>query len=322
MGERITFRGRVRGGIIGSGVAVSATDTLVLYRKGWLTGGTDPADGSVEVGDGTDYPLEVSIEQMEAINYRIKQVGCASCFAVTLGGGSFTREWYFNPPTLPRDPVDQWDDLSKHEVFFSDGRSVNATTEAGVQALLDSFRSDSYFGSIYEVGAASIFLSPAWSSDPTSEFSLFASSMDVKGPVNGKGVGFSTRTFRKGFPSPWPAPSFGAYRTGNNDTTVANGDSQLWMSATIGNAFTESGYPIFTSGSSAFATIGTFNLDLTGIGLSTISCNLRLTDSGFTSPSTLTMNVTPTAWWPYKNQAGQPLWNEDTGASINGSFTD
>ena len=49
------------------------------FVKGWLTGGTDPADGSVECGDYTDFPVEVTgatnadkLDKIAEIYYRAK----------------------------------------------------------------------------------------------------------------------------------------------------------------------------------------------------------------------------------------------------------
>lgn len=51
----------------------------VQFVKGWLTGGTNPADGSVECGDYTDYPIEVTgadvrsrFDKIAEIYYRVK----------------------------------------------------------------------------------------------------------------------------------------------------------------------------------------------------------------------------------------------------------
>lgn len=52
--------------------AVSITEPRVKFIKGWLTGGGDPGDGSVECGNGTEYPLEVTREQLEEIMYRVR----------------------------------------------------------------------------------------------------------------------------------------------------------------------------------------------------------------------------------------------------------
>jgi hypothetical protein len=51
---------------------VYTRENRVQFVKGWLTGGTDPADGSVECGDGTAFPMEVTLDQVAEIFYRVK----------------------------------------------------------------------------------------------------------------------------------------------------------------------------------------------------------------------------------------------------------
>jgi len=57
------------------------------WVKGWLTGGTDPADGSVECGDGTAYPMEVTLDQLAEIFFRVKDAKfTAGEISITAGG--------------------------------------------------------------------------------------------------------------------------------------------------------------------------------------------------------------------------------------------
>lgn len=71
--------------------AVFTAEKRVTFVKGWLTGGTDPADGSVECGDGTIYPMEVTLDQAAEIFYRVKKA------RITSGGfsASGTFEYYY-----------------------------------------------------------------------------------------------------------------------------------------------------------------------------------------------------------------------------------
>jgi hypothetical protein len=55
-----------------AGQGVFTPELRFKFVKGWLTGGSDPEDGSVECGHGTAYPLEVTREQLEEIAYRVK----------------------------------------------------------------------------------------------------------------------------------------------------------------------------------------------------------------------------------------------------------
>ena len=345
MGERITFRGRGRGCIVADGAAVSMTDPHVKYRRGWLTGGTDPADGSVEVGDRTAYPLEVTVAQMEAINYRVKQVEVDSASLETESGGT-TYEYYFNPPSLPQDPISQYYASGDFEVYYHDGRVVIATTEALTNSAIDIYSADSYHGAPYEVGAAATIASSFWAADPTSEFGIFASVAGIGG-FFGKGVGMFVKSNRNSIGgSPYTAPTVGAYYTVDGDTdfpgedwltvslgpevafidTTGSGDpldpgNQLWLYAAIDN-YSSSANGLQFSNSGAYADCGTFSLDLTGISLGTISCPLYLRRSGYTVTTDIDIVATPSSFWPYADKAGNPAWNATTGASINNGPVD
>ena len=340
MGERITFRGRGRGCIRGGSSSASMTDRHVVYRRGWLTGGTDPADGSVEVGDRTDYPLEVTVQQMEAINYRIRQVEVDSCSLETSYSGT-TYEYYFNPPTLPQSPNSQYYSSGDFEVYYHDGRVVIATTEALTNSAIDIYSADSYHGAPYEVGAAATIASSFWAADPTSEFSIFASVAGVGG-FYGDGIGMFTNSNRNSIGgSPYTAPTVGAYYTGNGNTnfpgadwltvslgpevafidTTGSGDpldpgNQLWLAAAIGNSSRGANGIQFGS-DKTYNNCGTFTLDLSGVSLGEVSCSLYLRRYGYAVTTALDIVATPSSWWPYADKAGNPAWNATTGASIN-----
>lgn len=58
---------------------VSTRNKRFEFVNGWMTGGTDPADGSVECGEFTEYPLEITgasisdkIDKLAEIHYRVK----------------------------------------------------------------------------------------------------------------------------------------------------------------------------------------------------------------------------------------------------------
>jgi len=340
MGERVTFRGRGRGIVTWAGSpAAPLTDPHVQFRQGWLTGGTDPADGSVEVGDGTDYPLEVTVAQMEAINYRVKQVEVDSASLETESGGT-TYEYYFNPPSLPQDPISQYYASGDFEVYYHDGRVVIATTEALTNSAIDIYSADSYHGAPYEVGAAATIASSFWAADPTSEFSLFASTAAIGG-FFGKGVGMRTTCNRDiSGGSPYTAPTVGAYDTVDGSSpgvnwltvslgpevafidTTGSGDpldpgNQLWLAAAIGN-YSGGVNGIQFGNNEAYADCGTFTLDLSGVSLGEVSCSLYLRRTGYTVNTDIDIVATPTTWWPYADKAGLAAWSATTGAPANG----
>jgi hypothetical protein len=66
----------------------------VQFVKGWLTGGTDPADGSVECGDYTDFPIEVTgatvqdrFDKIAEVYYRVKYAQFTSNELMSIGSG-------------------------------------------------------------------------------------------------------------------------------------------------------------------------------------------------------------------------------------------
>lgn len=84
MADRVTFRERTAGVCVAKTfmdwvatppvdkTGVSITDPRVKFVKGWETGGTDPVDGSVECGDGTAYPMRVTIAQLAELMSRVR----------------------------------------------------------------------------------------------------------------------------------------------------------------------------------------------------------------------------------------------------------
>tara|TARA_B110000495_G_scaffold203492_1_gene227480 strand:- start:16541 stop:17575 length:1035 start_codon:yes stop_codon:yes gene_type:complete len=339
MGERITFRGRGRGCIVaGDLYGASITDPHVKYLRGWLTGGTDPADGSVEVGDRTAYPLEVSVQQMEAINYRIRQVEVDSCSLETSYSGT-TYEYYFNPPTLPQSPNSQYYSSGDFEVHYHDGRVIIANTEALANSSIDIYSAASYHSAPYEVGAAATLTSSYWVADPTSEFGIFASTAAIGGGF-GDGIGMFVNSNRNGIGgAPYTAPTVGAYYTvdgsgpGEDRLTVSlgpevafidttgSGDpldpgNQLWLAAAIGDS-SRGAYGIQFGSNRTYNNCGTFTLDLSGVSLGDVSCSLYLRRSGYTVTTSLDIVATPSSWWPYADKAGLDAWSATTGAPAN-----
>jgi hypothetical protein len=71
---------------------VSTRNKRFEFVNGWLTGGTDPADGSVECGDGTAFPMQVTLDQVAEIFYRVKDAWFT--------GGSASWEISGSPQTI------------------------------------------------------------------------------------------------------------------------------------------------------------------------------------------------------------------------------
>lgn len=74
------------------GNRVTTPNLRFEFVNGWMTGGTDPADGSVECGDGTAFPMEVTLDQVAEIFYRVKDAWFT--------GGSASWDVFGSPQTL------------------------------------------------------------------------------------------------------------------------------------------------------------------------------------------------------------------------------
>lgn len=72
------------------GVGVFTKRTRVHLVRGWLTGGVDPADGSVECGDGTLYPIELAnLDQAAKVWLRAKDAHLLSGDYLLVDTGTF-----------------------------------------------------------------------------------------------------------------------------------------------------------------------------------------------------------------------------------------
>lgn len=56
------------------GEGVFTSETRIRFVKGWLTGGVDPADGSVECGNFTNFPLEITGATIQAKFDKIAEI--------------------------------------------------------------------------------------------------------------------------------------------------------------------------------------------------------------------------------------------------------
>jgi len=87
----------------------SAFEPRLRFVKGWVTGGTDPEDGSVECGDGTRFPLEVTVEQMMEIHFRVKDAKFTAG-AMSVTRGSFEEPAFFElTDVAPTERLIDWD---------------------------------------------------------------------------------------------------------------------------------------------------------------------------------------------------------------------
>lgn len=103
------------------------------FVNGWMTGGTDPADGSVECGDGTAFPMEVTIDQVAEIFYRVKDAwftGGSAAWEVT--GSPFS---IYAPTSAPANRTLEIDGVTNQSRGYTilDAYPYNgATYDAGI----------------------------------------------------------------------------------------------------------------------------------------------------------------------------------------------
>jgi hypothetical protein len=325
MPERITFRGRGRGCIVEDSDAVSLVEPRVKFVKGWLTGGTDPEDGSVECGDGTNFCLEVTLDQLAEIAYRVRDgwftAGSATFGGITVAiGGSapmsrfassedpatiFGRGYTFIPNELgvvsyhPNDnhlttaynPFDGTPDPDGH-------RDLKDTSEA---ALWMSYDAGTGFQLLWaNTTALNISMDcGSFNGDPaTAPHGCFPLSPDPDDGSCSLGFAVSPRCAYVGADDPHDP------------------DVRLFLFCVFGF------YAISEEGSIDVAHFPQNEFDV----LLDFDLVIELADSTLHVPlygeadtgTNADFVWTATKWWPYKTKAGDPAWDEDTGQVING----
>lgn len=70
------------------GKGVFTLDERVTFVNGWMTGGTDPADGSVECGDGAPFPMELTLSQLAELLFRVKDAWITEGYVTITVSGS------------------------------------------------------------------------------------------------------------------------------------------------------------------------------------------------------------------------------------------
>ena len=307
MGDRITFRGRGRGCIVAAGDAVSPVEPRLKLIKGWLTGGTDPADGSVECGEGTSYPLLVTVDQLEEIFYRAKDA---------VFSGSVTAEYAFTTLSMLVDgaaPASDFHsgtdaDVIVHRSFVTGSPAVNISAEKDI-----------------------------WSEDlvaPSLPISTIATSPQVHGLITGlthyiesfdlpssdyhvrgdDGTGEYTAVLELAFSGHVAWVDLAA---SNNPFDPAN---ELWVgigfhcytadpTAAIVDAYT------LATGDSNEGESGDLTIVLSS---GPLTCRLYASQFAFLTSAYSDLTLTVTEWWPYLTIANLPAWDSATGLPVNG----
>lgn len=131
-------------------IGVSIAEPRVKFVKGWLTGGSDPSDGSVECGDGTAYPLEVTLPQLWEIFYRVKDAWFTGG-SISIATGDPLLEPTFSaslnaPSAAPTNRASYSAELR---------RGYTTITESGSAVIPDIY--DGYFGEEYDAGSGAMY---------------------------------------------------------------------------------------------------------------------------------------------------------------------
>jgi len=362
MGDRITFRERTPGVCVSNGgtpmPAVSIVEPRVKFIEGWhTTEGTDPGDGSVECGEGTAYPMEVTVDQLAEIYYRVKDAKFTSGYFqihYSLFGDDLTMQVSSVPPST--DLVEIIDNNSSSIV--SARGYYAAINDASPEKPLADVGND-LFGVTYYYNTLTSDLairdiqdkeSALWSrAGEIIDLNLYGTywdgSIDLGVPTTGSHdpTGFRT-AFNQTFINDGAAAIYGIYNDANgietrSDASLVISSKVAFVDVTGSGDPLDSGNRLFislsflmesesliyvSSDSQSVASLTSAGINLTielSGGLS-VSCPLYY-DTSLLAPDWSFMSATDfiieaTEWWPYATSTGDPAWDEDTGLPING----
>jgi hypothetical protein len=292
------------------GNRVTTPDLRFEFVNGWLTGGTDPADGSVECGDGTAFPMEVTLDQVAEIFYRVKD-------AWFTGGQA---DW-------------------KIDIFGTPSASFSAPTSAPTNRRLDidsltyqqrgycKLGADDYNGATYDAGIGNYYSDISDNENGMWKYGDDAFSYIQDDPNNLQG----------GDPEWWGVTGAGAkarvYRGNRVAVVKANPTDGLYASTNKFYLEIEMYWYDYAPVLNFFGGTNIYNgVDGSGdwSSYSIEICNyvLRLSTGDATCPvyfPTLgTLDQTGTdfiheaqVWWPYaKNNPAVPVWDSATGLPL------
>jgi hypothetical protein len=144
------------------GNRVTTPNLRFEFVNGWLTGGTDPADGSVECGEFTDFPIEVTgstvrekFDKIAEIYYRVKYAQFTSNELMSIGSGEGSIVTGVTTGTISPRIMTANDGGSGYESALMSGYwSLDdlglPSAESAIQFLSDQYSIDmgSWFGSV------------------------------------------------------------------------------------------------------------------------------------------------------------------------------
>jgi hypothetical protein len=270
-----------------------------------------------EVGDGTAWPIKVTLDQLAEILYRVKDSKFSGAITETIDGVAVEFGFSGDPDT------DLVSEVSVYDYDWFMRRGFSATDVAGFTG---------YFGEGYSVGG-------------TEYFDIGSNERGIWTPAVTAGSSFRTGLSHEfsivmnGYLETEPLPSHylaynavggvispaGAILTisrevawvdANSSGNPFDSNNEIWLGLT----FDIWGTLYFTTfASTSTATAG--NDVYTGLELElelssgVLSCPIYFSTGDDTASFSGTIRIEATAWWPYAKPGG-PVWNSGTGAKL------
>ena len=322
MGDFVTFRNKGRGRVVGGGfLGTSITEPILHYKKGWLSvangGAGDPGDGSQECGIGTTFSAPATLDQICEIYYRVRDGW------FTQGAHSEANEDYaitnFDPPSK----------LVFYEQSFID--PVYRFYARG-QFLYDKtppFDPIPHLGVPYEFGLGSQVIYELDDELGKWDNNFGISPGRSRYPYSGLEHEIATTSFSDDDFNPWFPSSFYALDRvdDNGENTFSDNRLQvrfdnrvLWVGGDHPFSPDSVLYPrVMFRVAGLNSQDGSLSYPL-GIDfvikLSNTAVHIPLygDSAGFTGTANYVLEAKK--WWPYADQAGNPVYDETTGLPL------
>lgn len=310
------------------GEKIHTYDSRITFVDGWLTGGTDPADGSVECGDGTAYPLEVTVDQLAEIFYRVRDAWFTSG-RMNIDFGSGSEEWlsfYGSPITTQLVNEENSGDNFSFRSYHTDGTLPTHLS--------------SYFGIKYTVRATDYY------DVSDNELAMWLPYVSGEAPAfNGSGsndfkcgfthyseyVGITNTPSFYGIYNPYAVST--SYEPANITVEITgkvaflddngSGDpmdsgNKLYLGVELKGGIQSA--DVFSTDSD-YDTISSMmyaGVDMVfKLSNSSPSCPIYHTDNGDSFPAGTNFTLEAKKWWEYADSNGDPAFDSTTGAPIN-----
>ena len=327
MGQRITFRGS--GSIMVSPGNFSidhVVEPRLVFKKGWLTGGSNPLDGRVECGYGTQYPVPVTLSQLYEISHRVRDTAITAgdiSFSV-FGSSQVVAVFGSGPPTQNKTISYGFTDYLRceHGVFIGGSGTGSADiedvpqnvfgeaylTEIGSGPFYDALNDERaiwYLGDSPSFGSSHLIETSSYQQTIPSSYGIYGDhEVDETDEEGNKSFGGSCQF------------DFGRRVAWVGGEGPFDPESSLWLYADISvTSFNQIDAVYLESRGTEARVEGAFEIEL--------SNNDVISIPGFSSVGDIATIATPfrlkaTKWWPYATTAGDPAWGVTTGLPVNG----